>query len=418
MKLNRRTLLKASAAGAASFAYGQFAVGQTNDPIRIGVITSLSGPGEPASRNIKLGIDIATAQINKTGGINGRRIALEVRDDKGNVAQAIAMARELLGSGVNLFTGTSQSAVALAIGPVMQQENGVIVGSIAASDKINHQNFNPHYFRASETPLARFNGLAQLAAQRFPDATRWFGILPDYEYGHASWSMFVDGLLKFYPSIVGKQPEIIDPIVHPFGTADFRPYITNAMRKQFDGFFMGSFGNDSITFYQQARPFRFTERAKAILDGGNEFVVSRALGKNSPSVWSATYWYPGNNQGIAASDALLTDYQTLNGRMPPEGVVAEGHADILLLAKAISVANSTETAAVMAAMKGLEWETATGKRRIRAEDNQSIRDPEFVFTVPANDASGFTVADSVKLPGDALAEPPTPGQALELRRPA
>ncbi|AMS45512.1 ABC transporter substrate-binding protein [Aminobacter aminovorans] len=417
MNLNRRTLLKTTVAGAATVAYGRYAVGQTNEPIKIGVVTGLSGPGEPAGRSIKLGAEIAVAQVNKAGGVLGRQLVLEFRDDKGNVAQATAMARELLGSGINLLTGTSQSAVALALGPVMQQEGGVMVGSIASTDKINHQNFNAHYIRASESPLVRFNGLAKVAALKNPEITTWSGIIPDYEYGHASWAMFVDGLLKSYDEL-GKKVTIVDPIVAPFGTADYKTFISSSLRNQFDGFFMGAFGNDSITFYQQARPYGFLNRVKAIFDGGNEFVVSRALKKNTPAYWSCTYWYPENNKEIAKNTELLADYQAAGGRMPPEGIVAEGHADVLLLAQAISVAKSTETPAILQAMKGLQWETANGKRTIRAEDNQSIRDPEYTLVAAADNEDGFAVTDFVKLPGADLAEPATPGKALELRKPA
>ena len=416
MKLPRRTLITASAASAATLAYGRFAKAQTNQPIRIGVVTGLSGPGEYAGRSIKLGAEIAVAQVNKAGGVNGRPLSLEFRDDKGNVAQAIAATRELLGSGINLLTGTSQSAVALAIGPVMQQENGIMVGAIAASDKINHQNYSPNYIRASESPLARYHGLAKVAAEKFPQVTKWSGLIPDYEYGRASWAMFVDGLLKYYPSSGGKKLEIVDPIVAPFGTSDYKTFINKAMRTEFDGFYMGAFGIDSITFYQQARPYGFLDRVKAIFDGGNEFIVSKALKKNSPAVWSASYWYPENNRGVAESNALVADYLALGGNMPPEGIMAEGHADILLYAKAISMAKLTDTAAVLNAMKGLEWNTATGKRTIRAEDNQSIRDTEYIFTVPSSNEDGFMVADFAKLPGADLTEPATPGKALGLTK--
>lgn len=416
MTLYRRALIAGSTAGAVSLPFSRIAVGQTNEPIRISVLASLSGPGEPAGRSIKLGAELAAMQINKTGGVNGRNIALEFRDDKGNVAQATAMARELLGSGVNLLTGTSQSAVALAIGPVMQQENGIMVGSIAASDKINHQNYCPNYIRASESPLARYDGLAQIAARKYPQVRRWSGIIPDYEYGRASWAMLVDGLLKAYSALGGDEIVVVEPTIAPFGAPDYKTFITSAMRKNFDGFFMGAYGNDTITFYQQARPYGLLDKAKVILDGGNEFVVARALQKRSPSYWSATYWYPENDRDVPLSQALVANYQATGGKMPPEGVLAEGHADIMLYAKAISVARSTETGAVLNAMKGLEWDTATGKRTIRAADNQSIRDVEFVLAGPAENADGFKVEDFAKLSGAALAEPPTPGQALELRK--
>ena len=94
--VTRRTILKTAAVGAGAAAmsyYGKYAVAQTNEPIRIGVMTPLSGPAETSGLAVKAGCEIAVAQINKAGGINGRQLALEFRDDKANVAQATAAAR-------------------------------------------------------------------------------------------------------------------------------------------------------------------------------------------------------------------------------------------------------------------------------------------------------------------------------------
>lgn len=46
------------------------------DPIRIGVVTPLSGTYAPIGEQVKRGIELATREINDSGGISGRRIEL------------------------------------------------------------------------------------------------------------------------------------------------------------------------------------------------------------------------------------------------------------------------------------------------------------------------------------------------------
>ena len=113
---NRRDVLKLGAAAAAAalpFPGLNLAHAQSG-PLKIGLITPLSGPQEFIGSYVKNGAEIAVDQINKAGGILGRQVALEIRDDKANPAAALAAARELLGAGINLHTGGISSAVVLA----------------------------------------------------------------------------------------------------------------------------------------------------------------------------------------------------------------------------------------------------------------------------------------------------------------
>ncbi|MEW5423330.1 ABC transporter substrate-binding protein [Amorphus sp. 3PC139-8] len=413
--VTRRTVLKGAAASAVALSsYGRWSVGYAADnPIRIGVMTPLSGPAETSGRSVKAGVEIAAAQINAEGGVLGRPIQLEFRDDKANVAQATAMAHELLGSGVNLLTGSNSSSVVAALGPVMQQENGVLIGTLASAASLNHENYNPNVFRASETPYARMRGLAQIASKQSGDLKRWSGIIPDTDFGHSSWETFVGGLKEFFPSEAGVEPEILDPIVVPLFSSDYKSYIADAMKTPFEGLFHATYGADSVTLFQQARPYGLTKKAKAIYDSGNEFVVAKAMKEHTPAWWGSIFWYYGNHEDNPMSNALYEDYAAKYNDLPPEGYIAEGHADIYAFAKAIETAGSTETAAVIDALKGMEWETATGIRTMRAEDNQAIKTIEAVYIEPADNENGWTISAADKVPGGDLIEPPSPGKKLE-----
>lgn len=414
--IDRRQLLIGGAALTAAGAAGPLCA-QQRGPIRIGVLTPLSGPQEFLGTYVKNGAEVAVEQINKAGGVMGRPLQLVIRDDKANPAAAVAAAKELLADGVNLHIGTISSAVLLALVPVMQQENGVLVTSGAGTEKMNHENYSPNVFRVGDSPDTRGRGQARLMAQRYPNVTRWTGLIPDHEYGRTMWSVFVDGLLEFYPALAGKKPEILDPILTPYGVSDYRNSITQAMRVNADGLFNATYGGDAITLFQQAKGFGLTQRFKVMVDAANEFLVARGMKSALPPHWTGMHYYPEANKGNPLSDRFIADYTAKTKDSEPMGWAAEAHAGVYALVKAIEKGKSTETKALIGNLKGLTWDSVTGPRTIRPEDNQAIKDTELVFLEPANTEKGYRVAEYVKVDGKSVIFPPSPGKAMSFRKP-
>jgi len=410
---NRRHVLQYGAAAASSLALPGVSWAQ-GGPLKIGLITPLSGPQEFIGTYVKNGAEVAVDQINKAGGILGRQVALEIRDDKANPAAALAAARELLGAGVNLHIGGISSAVVLALVPVMQQENGVHITCGAGTEKMNHEAYSANMFRAGDSPDARGRAQAKLMAEKYPNITRWTGLIPDHEYGRTTWGIFVDGLLEFYPQIAKKKPEILDPILMPYGVSDYRNAITAALRQQADGCYNSTYGGDAITMFQQARGFGLMQRYKVVCDSANEFLVARGLKQQLPPQWTGMHYYPAGNKN-PMSERFVADYLAKTKDNEPLGWAGESHAAVYALKSAIEKGRSAETKAVIANLKGLTWDTVTGPRHMRAEDNQAVKDVELVYIEPAQTEKGYAVTQYVKVDGKASILPPLPGQKLKLR---
>ena len=411
---NRRQLLQFGAAGASVLGFPQLALSQST-PLRIGLITPLSGPQEFIGTYVKNGAEIAVDQINKNGGILGRQVVLEIRDDKANPAAALAAARELLGMGINLHVGGISSAVVLALAPVMAQEKGVHLTCGAGTEKMNHEAYSENMFRPGDSPDARGRAQARLMAEKYPDALRWTGLIPDHEYGRTMWSIFVDGLLEYYPAIAKKKPEILDPVLMPYGVSDYRNGITAALRVQADGCFNATYGGDAITMFQQARGFGLMQRYKVVCDAANEFLVARGMKQQLPPQWTGMHYYAAANKGNAMSDRFVADYLAKTKDPEPLGWAAEAHSALYALARAAEKGKSTDTKSVIANLKGLTWDTVTGPRTMRAEDNQAVKDVELVFIEPAATDKGYAVGQYIKVDGKSVILPPTPGQKLKLR---
>jgi branched-chain amino acid transport system substrate-binding protein len=415
--INRRELVKSAAAlaAAASLGVSRKARAQSGTPIKLGLTTPLSGSQQDIGNYVRAGAELAVAHINADGGIMGRPVELEIRDDKVNPQVATTVARELIAAGVNLQLGGIGSGPTLALGPVMSQEGGVHLTCGAGTDKINHQNYNPNVLRPGLGPYMIGHAAAKLLSENYGDVLGWGGIVPDAEYGRTTWAIFVDGLVTAYPEVTGKKPEIKDPVLAPYGGSDFHSQINAAMRLNTPGLFNSVYGGDAVTMVQQARPFGLFSRAKVFYDVSADLIVAQALKQQTVPYWTTTHWYHGALTDNKMSERLYKDYVAKTHNANPLGWLGEGYNAVYAYKAAIEKAKATDTPAVLAAFKDLTWDSPTGARTMRGEDNQAICPLVQLRVEPAQNSDGYAVTQTKKYDGAGLIEPPTPGKALVLK---
>jgi branched-chain amino acid transport system substrate-binding protein len=78
----------------------------TGKPIKVGMVTSLTGPSAAPGQSIRNGANYQVKYINDTGGINGRPIELLIEDDKSEVtSMTAAMTKLIEEDGIEYFVG-------------------------------------------------------------------------------------------------------------------------------------------------------------------------------------------------------------------------------------------------------------------------------------------------------------------------
>ena len=125
---------------------------QSKEPIKIGLAAAVSGGSAASGEAIKRGIQIALDEINAKGGLlGGRRLELVIRDDEGNPAKGVTIARELVErEKVAVVFGGLHTTVALAQVPVWQELRTPYMGAWAAGTNITRNGQSPNYvFRVS-----------------------------------------------------------------------------------------------------------------------------------------------------------------------------------------------------------------------------------------------------------------------------
>ena len=131
-KFNHAIRLVASGAMVLACALGSASAAESG-PIRIGWLSSLTGALSAAAIAENEGVQFAVDEINKAGGINGRKLELYTRDTLGDPTKAVNFANELAFSKkVDFVIGPVNSGESLATVPILSRAKipNLVIGTV------------------------------------------------------------------------------------------------------------------------------------------------------------------------------------------------------------------------------------------------------------------------------------------------
>ena len=163
----RRTFLQVAVAAA----LGAVALpAAAQEPIKIGLVTALSGQSARAGEAITRGLTIAIDELNAKGGVlKGRKFELIRRDDEATPAKGVIAARELVfKEKVAVLFGGLDTPVSLAIVPIVNEAKVPFMGPWAAGTPITRNGANPNFvFRVSAVDEIVDKAMVQYAQKTF-----------------------------------------------------------------------------------------------------------------------------------------------------------------------------------------------------------------------------------------------------------
>jgi branched-chain amino acid transport system substrate-binding protein len=136
----RRKFLFSTAVGAlalAGAACAQSPAGGDGDEIVIGVAQPLSGPVAAQGTAVADGAEIAAAEINKAGGINGKKLTLVIEDDANDPATCVSIAQRFTTQiQPAAVMGGWGSSCTLAMQPVLERAQMPLLVETSSSDLV------------------------------------------------------------------------------------------------------------------------------------------------------------------------------------------------------------------------------------------------------------------------------------------
>ena len=140
------------------------------EPIKIGLVTALSGQSARAGEALTRGLQVAIDEINAKGGVlKGRKLELLRRDDESVPAKGVIAARELwFKEKVAVLFGGLDSPVALAIVPIANDNKLPFMDPWAAGTPITKNGAKENYvFRVSAVDEIVDKAMLQYAQKTF-----------------------------------------------------------------------------------------------------------------------------------------------------------------------------------------------------------------------------------------------------------
>lgn len=195
-------------------------------------------------------------------------------------------------------------------------------------------------------------------------AKRWATVAPNYEYGQSAVAAFKKLLKKERPDVefVAEQWPALSKI-------DAGATVQALALSKPDAIFNVTFGSDLAKFVREGRLRGLFEGREVVslLTGEPEWIAP--LKAEAPEGWIVT-GYPVSAIDTPEHRAFLGAYQARFGELPRMGSVV-GYVSLMALAAAMEKAGTTETEALIAAMRGLALDTPFGEIVFRASDQQS-----------------------------------------------
>src|SRR5471032_2263895 len=162
------------------------------DPIKIGVVTPLSGTYAGICQQVKWGLELATKEVNAAGGIMGRQVELSFEDEEANPSIAVQKADKLFQVGkVDFLTGTVNSGSTLAVGQVAERAGKLIATTVSFADSITGDKCSPNVYRVNARAGQQSAALAVWLSKERPKA-QVFYLGPDYEMGRYRRSLQIE----------------------------------------------------------------------------------------------------------------------------------------------------------------------------------------------------------------------------------
>jgi len=373
--------LRSAALAAVALAAG-FGTAQAEDLV-IAHVYGKTGPYEAYAKQshngLMMGLEYATGGTME---VNGNKIVVIEKDTqlKPDIGKA-ALAEAYGDDDAVLAVGPVSSGVALAMAPVAEEYEKILLVEPAVADSITGENWNRYIFRtgrnSSQDAIANAVALGQ-------DGAKIATLAQDYAFGR-------DGVAAFKEALSGTGAELVFEEYVPTDTQDFTASaqrIFDALKDE-DGrkflFVIWAGGNNPIGKINAMDPGRF---GIEIATGGNILAAMKAF-KELPGMEGATYYYyeiPENE----INDWLVKEHQDRFGE-PPDFFTAGGMAAGIAVVEALKKAGSTDTEDLIEAMEGMEFDTPKGKMVFRPEDHQALQsmyhfkikvDPDVEWGVP------------------------------------
>ena len=322
VKPTRRALLKAGGGLLAGTALlgparaadqpplGTWPAGSSGSSVFIGITVPRTGTYAVQGEDELKGYQLAVEHINSgdplikaispktTKGVLGKEVKYGVADSEAKPNTAVQeQSRFISENKAILMTGSTSSAVAVALNKFAQREKVLYVTGISGSNDTTGKDCVRYGFRQCFYGQTAAAAIGPVLLKAYGKNKKAAYLTPDYTYGHTVQKSMEDYLGKN-----GGWTTVTNQVA-PLGAPDYSSYLLNVANSGADYLLNVNWGHDAVLSIQQAEQFGIFAKMKLVIPYQIPFLSKEVGAKVMEGVYAATdFWWTLEDKYPAGQD--------------------------------------------------------------------------------------------------------------------
>jgi branched-chain amino acid transport system substrate-binding protein len=356
-------LFRYTTGAVAALAIGTFAAGgaYAQEIVKVGLIVSMTGQQASTGKQIKAAVDLYQKEHGDT--VAGKKVQVILRDSASIPDNTKRLAQELIvNEKVNVIAGFEITPAALVVAPLATEAKVVELVMAAGTSIITER--SPYIARTSFTVPQSCVIVADWAAKN--NIKKVVTIVSDYAPGFDAEKSFTER----FKAAGGVIPEAIRvPLANP----DFAPFLQRAADAKPDAIFIFVPSGQGGTFMKQFIE-RGLDKAGIKLIGPGDVTDDDLLpGMGDAALGTVTAHFYSADHNSAKNKAYVAAFEKANN-FRPNFMSLGGYDGMHLIYEALKkTGGKADGDSLIAAMKGMSWESPRGPITIDPETRDIIQ---------------------------------------------
>jgi branched-chain amino acid transport system substrate-binding protein len=377
----------------AAIAVGMLTVGGAGaqSTVKIGFILPMTGQQQSTGKQIAAAARLYMAQNGDTAA--GKKIELIIKDDAAVPDNTKRLAQELIvNDKVNFIAGFGVTPAALSVAPLATEAKIPAVVTAAGTSIITER--SPYFVRTSFTLPQSATIIADWAVQN--GIKKVVTMVSDYAPG-------VDAETAFKNRFTEKGGQIVEGIRFPLANPDFAPFLQRAGDQKPDAVFVFVPSGQGAIFVKQFIERGLDKAGVKIIGPGDVTDDDLLNGMGDAVIGTVTAHMYSADHNSAKNKAFVDGFKKANNGLRPNFMAVGGYDGMHLIYEALKKTNGdTDGDKLIAAMKGMKWESPRGPIQIDPDTRDIIQN---IYIRKVEKKNGelynveFATFDAVKDPG-------------------
>jgi len=300
-------------------------------------------------------------------GVLGKELKYGVADSAAKPNDAVqAEQRFITENKAVLMTGSTSSAVAVALNKLAQREKVLYVTGISGSNDTTGKDCVRYGFRQCFYGQTAAAAIGPVVVKAYGKNRKAAYLTPDYTYGHTVTKSMQDYLSTAGWTTVTNQ-------VAPLGAPDYSSYLLNVANSGADVLINVNWGHDAVLSIQQAQRFGILDKMKLVVPYQVPFLAREVGGGLLTDVYAATgFWWTLQDKYPLAK-MFVEAFEAKYGYKPEWGA-NNAYMSFALWAEAVENAGTFYPPDVIKSFEaGRKVQSTVGEVYFRKEDHQLVR---------------------------------------------